>query len=217
MGRGPGARGPSRSLAEEIRATARPGQADRAVKAFDQAVALLDKGRDAAALAAARQAKDLAPRSGAVREVLGMSLYRTEQFREALRELQAYRRITGRADQNHLIADSHRALGDPEKAIEPVREALRSRIAESARVEAAVVGASALADLGRYAEALGMLKAYRPEGRGAREGDLRLWYVTGDVLVRAGRSREAAEEFRRIIRYEPGAFDAAERLAQLGG
>ena len=66
---------------------------------------------------AATEAKWLASRSGAVREVLGIALYRTERFRDALRELQAYRRMTGRADQNHLIADSYRALGSPEKAV----------------------------------------------------------------------------------------------------
>jgi beta-glucosidase len=78
-----------------------------------------------------------------------MALYRTGHFREALRELQAYRRITGRADQNHLIADSHRALGSPERAVSAAREAVRSRIPQEARAEAAVVGAAALADLGR--------------------------------------------------------------------
>src|SRR5207249_239393 len=146
-----------RSVEEEIRATARPKQSERAVRAFQQAVSLMERGRDAAAVAPAREAKDLAPRSGVVREVLGMALYRSGQFREALRELQAYRRITGRADQNHLIADSHRALGAPEKAVEPAREAIRARIGDDVRAEAAVVGAAALADLGRTDEALSLL------------------------------------------------------------
>jgi tetratricopeptide (TPR) repeat protein len=178
---------------------------------------LLERGREAAALGPAREAKDLAPRSGAVREVLGMALYRGGHFQEALRELQAYRRITGRADQNHLIADSHRALGAPEKAISAAREAVRARIPEESRAEAAVVGAAALADLGRYTEALGLLGAVKAGDRPARAFDLRLWYVTADVLDRAGRRREAAQEFRRLMRHDPGAFDAAERLARLEG
>jgi tetratricopeptide (TPR) repeat protein len=161
------------------------------------------------------EAKGMAGRSGAVREVLGIALYRAGRFKDALRELQAYRRITGRADQNHLIADSHRAMGHPEKAIEPAQEALRARIPDEARAEAAVVGASALADLGRYSEALSVLRSFPPTSRSHREFELRLWYVAGDILDRAGRPQEAAEQFRRVMRQDPGAFDTAERLVAL--
>jgi tetratricopeptide (TPR) repeat protein len=208
--------GPSRAVVNELRATAPPGKADRAGQSFARAVDLLERGRPAAAIAPAEEAKRLAPRSGAVRELLGLALYRAERYRDALRELQAYRRVTGRADQNHLIADSHRALGSPEKAVEAAREALRAPIPEEARAEAAIVGAAALADLGRFAEALGLLRGVASRGPKVRAFDLRVWYVTGDVLERAGRPAEAKDEFRRVLRHEPGAFDAAERLARLG-
>jgi tetratricopeptide (TPR) repeat protein len=177
----------------------------------------MQRQRDAAAVEAAEEAKSLAPRSGVVREVLGLSLYRAGRFREALRELQAYRRITGRVDQNHLIADSHRAIGSPEKAIEPSREAMRAKISDEAKAEAAIVGASALADLGRFEEALSLLRSFPTQPRQARPFDLRVWYATGDLLQRAGRPREAADEFRKVLRHDPQAFDAAERLATLGG
>lgn len=184
--------------------------------AFQEAVDLLAKGRDERAVAAAQLAKELAGRSGAVREVLGISLYRAGRFRDALRELQAYRRMTGRVDQNHLIADCHRALGHPEKAVEPTREALRSRAPAEVRAEAAIVGASALADMGRFQEALAVLNAFPTDAQRARPHDLRLWYTKADILARAGRRREAAEELRRVVRHDPAAFDAAERLAELG-
>jgi tetratricopeptide (TPR) repeat protein len=202
---------------DEIRATAKPGQAESAVKAFEHAVDLLDRGRDAPAIAAASEAKALAPRSGAVREILGIALYRSGRFREALSELQAYRRMTGRLDQNHLVADCHRALGAPDKAVGPAMEALRSIASDEVRAEAAVVGASALADLGRYQEALGLLRGFRPKGHGARDYELRVWYVAGDIMERAGMRDEAAAEFRRVVRHDPGVFDAAERLAALTG
>ncbi len=187
------------------------------MQAFEQAVDLLQRERASAAVASAFRAKELAPRSGAVREVLGIALYRAERFRDALRELQAYRRMTGRLDQNHLIADCYRALGAPAKAIaiDPVREALKARLPDAVRAEAAIVGASALADLGRFTEALSMLRASPGGDRLSRDFDLRVWYVTGDILERSGRPGEAAEEFRRIVRHDPGAFDAAERLASL--
>jgi tetratricopeptide (TPR) repeat protein len=206
---------PSRSLTEEIRSSARPGQADQAIRAFERAVSLLDRGRDAQAVVEALHAKELVPRSASVRELLGIALYRAERYRDALRELQAYRRMSGRADQNHLIADCHRALGSPDKAIEPVREALRAGVPDEARAEAAVVGASALADMSRFDEALGMVRGIARRDRGVRPFDLRVWYVTGDILERLGRRREAAEEFGRVIRHDADAFDAAERLARL--
>ncbi len=170
---------------------AKPGTAVAAAKAFEDAVALLERGRDAAAVAPAREAKGLAPRSGAVREVLGLALYRAGRFADALGELQAYRRITGRIDHNHLIADCYRAAG-------------------------AIVGASALADMGRTEAALSMLRAFPGRPNLGRPSDLRIWYVTGDVLARAGRTVEAIQEFRRILRHDPDAFDTAERLASLG-
>jgi tetratricopeptide (TPR) repeat protein len=188
------------------------------VKAFEEAVDLLQRGRAAPAAARAEEAKALAPRSGAVREILGIALYQSERFREALRELQAYHRMTGRSDQNHLIADAHRALGAPEKALGPAQEAIRNRsVPEEARAEAAVVGASALADLGRLDEALTLLRGFSTQERTARPFDLRIWYVAGDILERAGRPREAATEFRKVVRHDPSAFDAAERLARLAG
>lgn len=204
-----------REVVEDVRAAA-GGKGNRAVQLLEQAVGALEAGRAIDAERAAAEAKDLARRSGAVREVLGLALYRRGRYREALRELQAYRRLTGRVDQNHLIADAHRALGAPEKAVQAAREALGpARLPAEARAEAAVVGGAALADLGRFEEALTLLRGFDRGDRVAREHDLRVWYVIADVLERSGRRRDAARTFRRILDHDPRAFDAAERLARL--
>lgn len=182
---------------------------------LERATDAIERGRPGEAAELAFEAKRAANRSAAVREILGLALYHAERFREALRELQAYRRISGRADHNHLIADCHRALGSPEKAVPLAQEALTSRVPEEARAETVLVAAAALADLDRFDEAVGMLRRYRTNPEMARPHDLRIWYVLGDVLERAGRKEEAAREFRRVLRHEPGAFDTAERLAAL--
>ena len=200
---------------EEVRSAAPRAKQAAAVESFERARELLQKGRDGAAAQAADDAKRFAPRSIAVRELLGVALYRAGRYRDALRELQAYRRISGRLDENHLIADSYRGLGMPEKAVPVAREAVGAHLADETRAEAAIVGASALADLGRYEEALSLLHRFPSRRNVGRPWELRLWYVTGDVLERAGRRADAAEEFRRIVRYDPDAFDAAERLAAL--
>lgn len=202
---------------DELRQVVRGNRAERAIADLSRAVTLLARGDHQAAASEAAKAKEAAPRSAAVREVLGLALYRGERFREAQAELQAYRRMSGRQDQNHLIADCHRALGSPEKSVPLVEEELRSPVPEEARAEAAIVGASALADMGRYPEALTLLRRFSRKSDLGRTWDLRVWYVTGDVLDRAGRPEEAAAEFRKVVRHDAGAFDAAERLAQLSG
>ena len=204
-----------RDVIDDVRRTARPGRAEDSLSRLSRAVALLDRGDPVQAAREGERAKDAAPRSGAVREVLALAYYRTERWRDALREAQTYRRITGRSDQNHIIADCQRALGSPEKAIPLAEETLRSRAPDEVKAESVIVAASALADLGRFDQALAMLRRLRTRPDVGREHDLRVWYVMGDVLARAGRRDEAAREFRRVIRHDRTAFDAAERLAEL--
>ncbi|MGQ0670159.1 MAG: tetratricopeptide repeat protein [Actinomycetota bacterium] len=162
------------------------------------------------------RAKSLAPRSPAVREVLGLAFYEQGRYRDALSEMQAYRRMSGRADQNHIVADCERALGRPERSVALADEALSAEIPIEAKAEAVIVAASALADMGRFDQALGMLRRVRTRDDVARQEVLRVWYVIADILERAGRRGEAAREFRKILRHDAGAFDVAERLAQLG-
>jgi tetratricopeptide (TPR) repeat protein len=210
------ARGLPGDIVREIRATARPGKAESAISRLERAAELLQRGDARGAAAEAVKAKALAPRSSAVREVLGMALYRLESYREALSELQAYRRMSGRADQNHLIADCLRATGRSERAVPLAEEALASRgVPLANKAEAVIVAASALADLGKYDQALGLLRRVRTSEDVAGPEVLRVWYVIGDIQERAGHREEAAREFTKIVRHDPGAFDAAERLAQL--
>jgi hypothetical protein len=60
-----------------------------------------------------------------------------------------------------------------------------------------------------------MLRRIRTRDDVAGPEVLRVWYVTGDILERAGRRSEALREFRKIVRHDAAAFDAAERAAQL--
>jgi tetratricopeptide (TPR) repeat protein len=205
----------SREVLEDLRRSARPADQDVAASRLARAIELLERDDAGAAIAEATKAKDVAPRSGAVREVMGLAYYAAGRWREAVAELKAYRRITGRADQNHIIADSLRGLGRAEEAIPLAEEELAARVSTEAKAEAVVVAASALGDLGRFTEALAFLGRARTRDDVAEPYTLRLWYVRGDILERAGRRAEAATEFRRIVRHDPGAFDAAERLAQL--
>jgi tetratricopeptide (TPR) repeat protein len=205
-----------REIVGELRRVARPGRADQAISDLERAVILLERGDSKGAAAEAAKAKALASRSAAVREVLGLALYGQGRYKEALAEMQTYRRMTGRADQNHIIADSLRATGRPERSVPLAEEALAAPIPVTAKAEAAVVAGSALADMGRYDQALALLRRVRTNDDVAGPEVLRVWYATADILARSGRRAEAAREFRKILRHDPGAFDVVERLDQLG-
>jgi len=200
----------------ELRHMSRTGKADMAIARLERAVALLDRGDARGAAAEAAKAKELAPRAPGVREVLGLALYQLERYPEALSEMQAYRRMSGRADQNHIIADSLRSLGRPDRAVPLAEEALASRgVPLAAKAEAVIVASSALADQGKFDQALGMLRRIRTRDDVAGPEVMRVWYVTGNILEKAGRRADALREFRKILRHDPSAFDAAERASQL--
>lgn len=206
-----------RDLVDEVRRATRPQDQEQVLSRLARAVELLERGDSGAAASEAEKAKRFANRSSAVREILGLAYYGQGRWQEAVTELKAYRRLSGRPDQNHLIADSLRGLGRPDEAVPLAEEVLRDRkVPSDAKAEAVIVAASALADRGRTAEALAFLRRAATKDDESEPWTLRLWYVRGDILEKAGRRDEAAAEFRRIVRHDPGAFDAAERLAALG-
>jgi tetratricopeptide (TPR) repeat protein len=204
-----------KDVAEELRRVTRPTEVRDATSRLSRAVELLERGDSGAAVAEAMKAKQLSPRAASVREILGLALYGQGRWQEALTEMKAYRRMSGRADQNHIIADCLRALGRPAEAVPLAEEELRAKVPNEAKAEAVIVAASALADQGRFPEALAFLGRARTRDDVAQDYTLRLWYVKGDILARAGRAEEAAEQFRKVMRHDAGAFDAAERLSEL--
>jgi tetratricopeptide (TPR) repeat protein len=204
-----------RDIVDEVQRVTRPTEVRDALSRLSRATELLERGDSGAAVAEAAKAKKLSPRSSAVREVLGLALYGQERWKEALTEMKAYRRMTERVDQNHIIADCLRALGRPAEAVPLAEEELGAKVSNEAKAEAVIVAASALADQGRFAEALAFLGRAKTKENVAEPYTLRLWYVRGDILARAGREDEAATEFRKVMRHDATAFDTAERLASL--
>jgi tetratricopeptide (TPR) repeat protein len=205
-----------RDVVDEVRRSTRPPAQQDTLARLGRAIELLEREDPKAAVVEAEKAKRLSSRSASVREVLGLAYYGQGRWREALAELKAYKRITGRNDQNHLIADSLRGIGRPMDAVPLADEAIRDRaVSNEVKAEVVVVAAAALADEGRFAEALAFLGRARTKDDVAEPYTLRLWYVKADILERAGRKRDAANELRKIVRHDATAFDAAERLATL--
>ncbi|HEX2196511.1 MAG TPA: tetratricopeptide repeat protein [Actinomycetota bacterium] len=218
---GPRTRRPTREpvhlsddVTKELRATARPGKGDLLVKVFaDAAAAYLDEDYDDA-VRLGEQAKHIALRAVAPRELLGLAYYRAGRWQEAARELSAFRRLSGTADQNAILADCYRALGKPERAVELCDE-VSPRAAPEVFYETNIVAAGALADQGRVDEAIARLERLDLQPENAEEHHLRAWYALGDLLERRGRFTQAREWFEAVAAADPDATDAPQRIRRM--
>jgi len=144
-------------------------------------------------------ARRLAARVGLVREASGIAAYRAGEWAEALTELRAARRLTGRGSYLPLMADSERALGRLDRALELVTGP-ESRDLDQGLPEAAVA----------------VLQI--PELTNGRAGpeSARLFYAYADALLDAGREDEARDWFGRAAAADTdGTTDAAERFEEL--
>ena len=155
-----------------------------------------------------------------VREGLGIAHYLAGQFDDAQRELQAYRRMSGRPEQNHLLADAARALGRTEKVVELVDEMAAAhaagRLPLDRLVEGIIVQAGIRADAGELAAALAILeRAPLPDALGEPHG--RVWYAAGDIAERMGDRDAAREWFEAVLAVDEDLLDARERLEALEG
>lgn len=188
-------------------------QLDKVAIAFADAGEALTAGDVTRAITLLTDARQRASRSAVVRESLGIALYLDGQFREAARELAAYRRMSGRHDQNHLLADCARANGQPEKAEDLVDEMIAADVAADRVAEGLLVVAGARADRGDPDAALAALHRIDLEPRAVEPHHLRLWYLAADLEEQRGDPDAAASYLQAIATVDPGFLDVSERLA----
>ncbi|HYB49195.1 MAG TPA: tetratricopeptide repeat protein [Streptosporangiaceae bacterium] len=166
----------------------------------------------------ARAARRLAARVGVVREACGIAAYRTGRWAEALSELRAARRMTGRDDYLPVMADCERALGRPDRALALLRDADVSRIDRATQIELRIVESGIRRDQGLADAAVLVLQV--PELTSSRPGpgSARLFYAYADALLAADRADEARDAFARAAAADAdGETDAADRLDELDG
>jgi tetratricopeptide (TPR) repeat protein len=215
----PASERPSVHLADEVvrelKATARPGKGEILVKVFAEAAAAFMNEDYPEAIRLGEQAKHIALRSTAARELLGLAYYRAGKWSEAAKELTTFRRLSGSTEQNPVIADAYRAMEKPEKALEYCREIDRKSVDEAVYYEGAIVGAGAMADMGKIDEAIALLERLNLKPEVAAEHHLRTWYVLADLLERKGRFTQARELFDAVAAADSDLTDAPERAARL--
>ncbi|WP_151548511.1 MULTISPECIES: tetratricopeptide repeat protein [Corynebacterium] len=169
------------------------------------------------ALAHARAAKDRGGRVAVVRETAGIAAYHAGEWKEALSELRAARRMSGGPGLLAVMADCERGLGRPEKAIEIAREESTSGMSKSDKAELAIVIAGARRDLQQFDAAVLELERFGLEDIEPDLSAARLHYAYADALIDAGRSGEAKKWFEKAISEDhEELLDARARLAELG-
>lgn len=203
------------SITKELRNSARPGKGDILVKVFSEAVAAYAAGDLGEAIRLGEQAKHMALRSPNPREFLGLVYYGAERYQEAVKELAAFRRLTGLRIQNHVLADCYRALGKPEKALEYCDEVRFEDVGEEVYYEVQIVSAGALTDMGRVDEAIIVMQKLNLEPQAAEDHHVRAWYVLGDLLERTKKYTQAKKWFEAVAGADPEMTDAPERAARL--
>ncbi len=162
-----GGRLPKR-IREELERTARPTALSEVAAALEDAIEARESGKLALALKHATKAKDGAPRSPSVREVLGLLLFQQSKWHEASQELLAYRRLRGDKRRDPVIAACFRELALPERSLEFLSELKPNDVPQDTFIAAQVERARAYSAVGRASLGLEVLRTARRTATGAR-------------------------------------------------
>jgi tetratricopeptide (TPR) repeat protein len=183
---------------------------------LDEAAKAYDAEHYAEARRITAKLVDLAPEVPELRELHGLALYRLGRWRDAIVHLEAFRALTGTADENHVLADCYRALkrwGDVDDLWDELRSA--SPNAEVVN-EGRIVVAGSLADRGDLPGAIRLLeKGWRRPAR-PQDHHLRRAYALADLYERSGQTVRARELFRWVFGADRTFADVADRVRTLG-
>jgi tetratricopeptide (TPR) repeat protein len=164
----------------------------------------------------AKAAKSRAQRLAVVREALGEAAYAAGHYAEALAELRAAKRMNGATAYLPIMADCHRALGQPEQAIKLAHSPSVVNFSAEAKAEMTIVEAGARRDMGQFDAALRVLELAPLMSKSRASWVLRLRYAYADTLEAAGRETDALTWFHRTYAIDAEELtDAAERAAAL--
>lgn len=150
------------------------------------------------------------------RELMGLTLYRLGQWKDAADHLEAFRELSGSTEQHPVLADCYRAMqrwSDVDAMWDELGEASPSA---DLVTEGRIVVAGAKADQGDLTSAIRILEQnWRPPKR-PQPHHLRRAYALADLYDQAGRIPRARELFRWVEGHAPDLADVRERVKALG-
>lgn len=142
-------------------------------------------------------ARARASRIAVVREAVGEAAYASGHYAEALSELRAAKRMNGATAYLPMMADCHRALGQPEQALKLAKSPSVGGFPPEAKAEMTIVEAGARRDMGQFDAALRTLELAPLNTKTRGDWVTRLRYAYADILEAAGRLNDALEWFHR--------------------
>jgi tetratricopeptide (TPR) repeat protein len=142
-------------------------------------------------------ARARASRLAVVREATGEAAYAAGHYAEALAELRAAKRMNGATDYLPIMADCHRALGQPEQALKLAKSPAVANFPSAAKAEMTLVEAGARRDLGQLDAAIRTLELAPLQSKSREPWVVRLRYAYADTLEAAGRDTDALAWFHR--------------------
>jgi tetratricopeptide (TPR) repeat protein len=218
-GRRPSAEPEPLDLAEEVRAqlvrAVGSARTERVERRLGEAVEHFDAERFGDAARILKKLSDEAPTVPAVRELYGLTLYRQEKWKQAARELEAFRLLSGSTEQHPVLADCYRALRQWPQ-VEELWYELRQDSPDAELVtEGRIVMAGSLADRDRVTDALRLLQQGWSFPKRPRMHHLRRAYALADLYERAGEVPKARDLFLRIRNADPSFADVGQRLHNL--
>jgi tetratricopeptide (TPR) repeat protein len=161
-------------------------------------------------------ARARASRIAVVREATGEAAYAAGHYAEALSDLRAAKRMNGATAYLPIMADCHRALGQPEQALKLAKSPSVAGFPPAAKAEMTIVEAGARRDMGQNDAALRILELAPLNSKSRESWVVRLRYAYADALLEAGRTEDALEWFHRTLAIDADEItDAAGRAAEL--
>lgn len=180
------------------------------LEALGAASEALADGRFQAAMKHGMRAKSLAPQDATIRETIGIAAYRLGDWKTALAELRAYRRMAGETTHLPIEMDVLRAQGRSRDVEEAWKELKKRGGHGLVMNEGRIVYASFLLDQGRAPDAWKIVDPGRLE-QDPNEGHLRLYYVAARVAAALG-DRETARRLSDAIVLSDPSFPGWEQL-----
>ena len=150
----------------------------------------------------------------AARELYGLTLYRQGKWKPAIKELEAFRLLTGSTEQHPVLADCYRALGN-RAMVDELWEELRAQSPSAELVtegRIVVAGASPTPATCPPPSACSSRAGACPKR--PQEHHLRRAYALADLYERAGDVARARELFSRLVAADPDFADARMPAAQ---
>ena len=201
---------------EELGKAVDARQAEKLAKVVRDAARAFDRERYGDSRKLLAPMAERVPTFAPARELLGLTYYRMGRWKQAARELEAFRDLTDSTEQHPVLADCYRALGKWKKVDELWLELREASPSAELVTEGRIVAAGALADQGEIRPAIALLGAHGWKlPKAAHEHHLRRAYALADLYERAGDIAHARDLFERVLRVDPDFGDVADRLRAL--